>query len=124
MSTPLTENLKRTGHYLVSEANGYQSREAIVIASGSGKVRAGTVLGRITASKQYAPWSGAASDGSQTAAAILYADVDATTSAARGVGTVRTSEVQADVLIWPAGTADAAKTAQLAELAKSHIAAR
>lgn len=124
MSTPLTENLKRTAHYLVSEANGYQSREAIVIASGAGKVLAGTVLGRVTASKKYVPWTAGASDGSQTAAAILYAPVDATSADARGVGTVRMSEIQADVLVWPNGTADATKTAQLAELAKSHIAAR
>lgn len=38
----------RTGDYLLTEANGYRSREEITIVSGAGKLSAGTVLGKIT----------------------------------------------------------------------------
>lgn len=39
---------KHTAEYLLSEANGTRSRDAIVIAAGSGKLEAGTVLAKIT----------------------------------------------------------------------------
>ncbi len=52
--------------------------EPVTIASGSGALTRGTVLGRITASKKYTMAVGTASDGSQTPDAILAGDVDAT----------------------------------------------
>lgn len=39
---------KHTGEFLLSEANGTRSRDSIVIAAGSGKLEAGTVLATIT----------------------------------------------------------------------------
>ena len=45
----LSQDLRTTAHYLISEAHGYRSREQAVIASGSGELKAGTVLGRISA---------------------------------------------------------------------------
>ncbi len=113
----LTEDLSRTAHYIVREANGYRSREQIVIASGAGKLKPGTVLGRITASKKYVQWASGASDGSQVAAAILYHPVDATAADVKATITARDTEVQANVLIWPDGTGDSAKNTQLAALA-------
>ncbi|MFG1246789.1 head decoration protein [Xanthobacter flavus] len=45
----LTEDLKSgAGHYLVSEASGYRSREVGTIVSGAGVLKPGTVLGKIT----------------------------------------------------------------------------
>lgn len=44
----LSEDLTaRAGHYLVSEANGYRSREQATIVSGSGVLKAGAVLGKV-----------------------------------------------------------------------------
>lgn len=120
----LSENLRRTAHYLVSEANGFRSRETGIIASGSGKVEPGAVLGRITASKKLVPIAPAAADGSQNAAAILFEGCDATAADVRRTITARDAEVQAAVLVWPAGTTDAQKTAALAQLAALGIAAR
>lgn len=40
----LTENIYRTGGYIVSEASGYRSREQVTIKSGSGVLLAGAVL--------------------------------------------------------------------------------
>jgi len=120
----LTENLRRTAHYLVSEANGFRSRDTGIVASGSGKVEPGAVLGRITASKKLVPIAPAATDGSQNAAAILFEGCDATAADVRRTITARDAEVQAAVLVWPAGTTDVQKTAALAQLAALGIAAR
>lgn len=50
------------------------------VASGAGVLVKGTVLGRITASKKLKTVNSANADGSQTAYAVLAADVDATSS--------------------------------------------
>lgn len=120
----LTQGLRPTAHYIVSEGNGYRSREQIVIVSGSGKLDAGTVLGKITASGKFKPYTAAASDGSQNAAAILYEGCDATSADVRRTVTARDSEVQADVLVWAAGVTDPQKTTALTALAALGIAAR
>jgi hypothetical protein len=120
----LTQGLRPTGHYLVSEATGYRSREVGIIASGSGKLDAGAVLGRVTASKKLVPLAPAASDGSQNAVAILYEGCDATSVDVRRTTTARDTEVQAAVLVWAVGVNDTQKTAALAQLAALGIAAR
>lgn len=69
--TVLTESI-HPGEFLLSEANGYRSREAVTVTvSGADKWVSGTVLGKITASGKYVKYSDVAADGSQTAAAIL-----------------------------------------------------
>ncbi|WP_421792763.1 head decoration protein [Hyphobacterium sp.] len=52
--------------------------ESKTIASGAGALVAGTVLGKVTATGKFIASDEAAVDGSQTAAAILAVDVDAT----------------------------------------------
>lgn len=120
----LTENLNRPGHFIVREANGYRSRDGGIIASGAGKVEAGAVLGKVTASGKYVPLAPAATDGSQTAAAILYEGCDATSADVRRTLIVRECEVHADVLVYADGVNDAQKTAALAGLAAAQIVAR
>jgi len=46
--TILEQDLRTTAHYLISEANGFQSRRTETIAAGSGELKAGAVLGRKT----------------------------------------------------------------------------
>lgn len=87
----LTET-PHAGEFLFAEANGTLSRERIVIASGEGVLKAGTVLGKLTGGK-YAAYDNAASDGSQAAVGILYAGVDATSADADGVLIARHAEV-------------------------------
>lgn len=120
----LTQGLRPTAHYLVSEAEGYRSRDVAVIASGAGKLDAGAVLGRVTASKKLVPLAPGASDGSQNAAAILYEACDATSADVRRTITARDAEVQAAVLVWAGGVNDSQKTAALAQLAALGIVAR
>lgn len=120
----LQQNMRRTGHYLVSEANGFRSREVAIVASGSGKLDAGTVLGKVTATGKLKPLAPAASDGTQKAAAVLFEACDAAAADVRRTVTARDAEVQAAALVWPAGVTDPQKTAALAELAALGIAAR
>ncbi|MGB9798003.1 MAG: head decoration protein [bacterium] len=62
--------------FLASQ-HGVDARISITIAQGY-NLAAGTVLGKITASGKYGPYSASATDGRQTAVGILAEAVDAT----------------------------------------------
>ena len=71
----LTEK-NHAGEFLLSEANGDRSREAILIKAGN-TLEPGTLLGEITAEPGvYAPYAEANNDGTQTAKAVLFAAID------------------------------------------------
>ena len=124
MATVLTEDLARPGHYIVSEAQGYRSREQIIIAAGAGKLKAGAVLAQVTASKKYVAYTPGASDGSQNAKVILYEGCDATSADVSRTVTARDSEVHADVLVWASGVNDSQKTTALTALVAVGIIGR
>ncbi|NTF87502.1 head decoration protein [Agrobacterium rhizogenes] len=213
MTQILSDDRHTTASYIVSEANGFRSREVGIVASGSGKLKAGTVLGksslgaataaaksggntgngtisavtllvgakvgvyrlRFTAATAWTlvdpdgfdlgagangvanandlaftttaggtafvagdgfditvaaaggnlkPLAPAATDGTQTAAAILFEGCDATSADVRRTYTARDTEVQADMLTWPVGITDTQKNAALASLAALGIIAR
>lgn len=71
--------------WLKSEADSYRSRSTVVIASGSGKLQTGQVLGKLAANGKFAPNAASGSDGSQTSVAILLFPVDATSADAPAV---------------------------------------
>lgn len=75
----------RSGAFLLSEGNGKISREEITIASGAGVLQAGTILGKVSASGKYVAYDNAASNGSETAAGVLYAQADATNGDAKAL---------------------------------------
>lgn len=83
MST-LTET-NHAGGFFVWEVLRDYTRDTVTIASGAGKLEAGTVLGKLSSGGKYTPLSPGASNGSQTAAGILWASVDATSEDATGV---------------------------------------
>lgn len=120
----LQQNLKTTGHYLISEANGYRSRDVGIIKSGSGVLLAGAVLGQVTATKKYAPYNPAANDGTQTACAILFEGCDATSADSERVLTRRDAEVVSALLVYSAGMSDANKAAALSSLETRGIVGR
>lgn len=66
---------RRTGEFIISEANGTRSREKITIVAAAAALAAGTVLGKITASGKYTAYANGAADGSEVAAGVLYAAV-------------------------------------------------
>lgn len=110
----------------------------IVIASGSGKLAVGTVLGKVTADGKYVPLSltktvtgegGATSEtaqnnGSQIAAAVLVRNIDATENDIKTVAVVRHAVVVESNLIFPASIEDSAKTNAVEELEAAGIVTR
>lgn len=113
--TTLTEGT-HTGEFIVSEANGFRSRETITVASGN-DLKACTVLGIVTASDKYAVFNQDAVDGTEAAAAILFADADATSAdVTDAVAMVRDCEVRSQDLVWPSDIEAAEQAAAEAEL--------
>ena len=76
-----SEGVYTPDQLVIEGANGYKG----VIASGSGVLARGTVLGKITASGKFTKATAAAADGSQIADVILADDVDATAADAEAV---------------------------------------
>jgi len=107
---------------MVSESRGTRSREAITVAGET--LGAGTVLGRITSTGEYAAVNPEASDGSEAAAAVLYAAVDASAAAAPAVIIARSAEVNAAELVWPEGITPAQQAAAVADLAAVGVITR
>lgn len=103
----LTEG-RHTGEFLLSEGNGNISREQVILAAAAAALPAGTVLGKITASGKYAAYSNVASDGTQTAAGVLYANAPDSAADQNVVAIVRYAEVKGDDLTGndTPGTAD------------------
>lgn len=106
----ITEN-PRTGGFILSEANGHISRETVKILNGE-DLPAGQVLGKVTASGNYVAYDSAATDGSETAAGVLYAATKADGADVEAVAIVRHAEVKTDELTG----SDAAALADLAVL--------
>jgi hypothetical protein len=86
----------RAGEFLVSEANGSRSREQVTVTGGN--YPAGQVLGKITASDKYTAYDAGASDGSETAVAILWSAADASTSDLEKAVIARDAEVSEALL--------------------------
>jgi hypothetical protein len=81
MTTELTEG-KRPAEFLVSEAPNTQSRDTVTVTvPANTTLNAGTVLGVITATGKHAQYNDGNSNGTQTAAAILFAPLTNDTNA-------------------------------------------
>jgi hypothetical protein len=90
----LYENGPRVRPFLLSEASGQQSRENVTVTvSGATAIKSGTLLGKITATGKYIPYSNAAVDGSQTAVAILYGATSAVNGDEKAVVITNNAEV-------------------------------
>lgn len=105
---------KRSGCYLGETAALNIVNEEIVIASGAGKLDAGTVIAKITTGGEYVAHDTALSNGAQLPAnaAILFHPVDATSAAVKTVATVRgPATINGNMLTYKAGMAGAAQIA-------------
>lgn len=127
MATVL-QNRIRAGGFIISEANPYRTREKITIAGGTGGagvLYAGTVLGKITSGGQYVPSPVSGGDGSQTAVAILWDDVDATDGDVLAAVVARDCEVRAaDIRFDASVDTDLEKAAKYDQLAAVGIIVR
>lgn len=119
-----TFSLRTVGDIVKDEGDNRYSRDEDVLASGSGVVRLGTVLGKVTSSGKFAPLDPAASDGTKVAAAIILETADATSEDRTVVNLKRRAQVILQELIWPDGATVSQKTKALAELEALGIVAR
>ena len=120
----LTED-KHTGGFLIWEVLRDYTRETVTLASGAGKLAPGTVLGRITTGGKYTGLAPAATNGSQNAAGILWADVDATDADAPGVVILRGPAIaNRHEIVWPEAATEAQITTATTALAALGIILR
>ena len=80
------------GEFLLSEAPGTISREAINVAAGPA-LEPGQILGLVTATNEFAPYSPTAEDGTENPVAILYGALGESDVVRRGRAVVRLAEV-------------------------------
>jgi hypothetical protein len=116
----LTEG-RHTGEFILSELPGTLSRDTVTVdVPASTTLAPSTVLGQIAASGHYAQYDDAASDGRESAAAVLVGEL-----MNDGLGAVEMegvvidfgAEVRSDDLIWADGVDEAGGLADLAALA-------
>lgn len=99
MYEKVTEGL-HTGEFILSEGNGYRSRETRTLAEGE-SVQAGELLGKVTSTGKFVAWAPAAGDGSETVAGISYAEVDASAADTAITTVERDAEVAMASLVYP-----------------------
>ena len=122
--TTLTEG-KHAGGFLVWEVLRDYTRETITVVSGAGKLEPGTVLGKITSGGKYTGLAPAATNGSQNAAGILWAGVDASAADAPGAALLRgPAIINRHEIVWPEGATEAQITAATTALAALGILLR
>lgn len=115
-ATMQTRNLA----FLLSEAAGRRSRSIVTIVNGAGKLAAGTVLGRVTATGKYGPsphTETVGMEGAETAVAILAYGVDASEQEVEVTAIDRDAEAKLPMLSFDASVDDQTKTdAKIAQL--------
>ncbi|OSM04150.1 hypothetical protein MAIT1_05270 [Magnetofaba australis IT-1] len=82
------------------------------------------MLGMVTASSKYQAVDPAGIDGSETAVAVLYENVDASAGDATGVVISRLAEVNENRLVFDAVVTEPEKAAAISQLADQLIIAR
>jgi hypothetical protein len=122
---------RHPSEFIVSEANGRRSREAVTVASGA-DLAPGTVVGRLTSNGKVVaynpviPMSGEtpAPTGAETIYGILIYPADAATADVTVAAIVRDAEVNGGLIVWPTGLNDAGIAAGKAGLEARNIIVR
>lgn len=113
------------GEFILSEADHGYSRDNITVASGSGVILPGDVLGKISASGKFKKSTATGADGGQTAVAVAVTGCDATSADKVIPGIVRAAQVKASELTYDASVDDATKrSAKATQLAAVGIVVR
>jgi hypothetical protein len=113
---------------LMSEAEFGRSREAVTIVSGSGVIKPGHVLGKITVGGKYAPSAAAevvGNEGAETAVAIALYGCDATSADQKIAVIARDAQWNGNMLSYDASVdTDNEKAAKATQLAAVGIIVR
>jgi hypothetical protein len=112
---PVIQDPNRLGDWLKFEENNLYSRDQVTVVAGQ-SLKTGTVVGKITASGKVTQLAPGANNGSENAAGVLLADVDASAAEAPGVIIARHAVCADKALIWPAGITGPQKTAAITQL--------
>ncbi|MFN2310086.1 MAG: head decoration protein [Gammaproteobacteria bacterium] len=105
------------GGFLTWEVLRDYTRDTVMLASGTGKLAPGTVLGKITSGGKFTVLTPGATNGSQNAAGILWGHVDATDADAPAVVLVRGPAIaNRHEITWPDGITEAQITTATAAL--------
>ena len=104
--------IQSNASFIVSESNGYRSRDAVTVTvPASTTYAAGTLLGKITASGKYVRHAAGADNGSEDEAGVLYETLVNTTGSGvdnASVSMARDAEVNGSELTYEVG-ADASQ---------------
>ena len=122
----LTEG-PHAGGFLVWEAFRDYCRETVTITAGTPnpKLEPGTVLGKVTATAKFAAHNPAATDGTETAVAVLWDKADASAGDAPAVALVRgPAIVNRHDLVFAGSPSEAEITAAHADLLEAGIVVR
>ena len=119
-----THSYKVDSDVVKTEGRNRYSRDEATLLAGSGPVECGAVLGKVTASGKFKPLAPTATDGSQTAAAVILETTLANTADQTVVILSRHAEIVLQALVWPAGITNTQKTAAIAQLQSQGIVAR
>ncbi len=76
------------------------SRDEVTIAVYAEALQVGTVMGKVTATQEYAPYNPTATDGTEVAIAVLGRGVDTTVTSQKSVVTARLAEVNKRSLVF------------------------
>lgn len=119
---------QHTAEFLVSESPGKISRDEVTVTvAASTTLKAGHVLAKLSATGKYVEYDNVGSDGSETAAGVLYGELvnDAGAPADKtGVVVNFGAEVRKADLQWASGMDASGKTAAYADLAANGVKAR
>jgi len=113
------------GGFLTWEVLRDFTRDTVTLASGAGKLAPGTVLGKISTGGKFTVLTPGASNGSQTAAGVLWGPADATDTDAPAVVLVRGPAIaNRHEIILPEGITEAQTITAMAGLAALGILQR
>lgn len=122
---PVFTEGRHAAEFVMSEANRQRSRDNITVAAGEGILKPGAVLGQVSADGKYRLTTVAAVDGSETAAAVLLYEVDATSADVDVAAITRDAEVNRNLLSYGADVdTQGEKDAKHADLAAVGIIVR
>ncbi len=119
-----TFSYKTESDVVKDEGKNRFSRDTDILATGSGKVQVGTVLGKVNATGKFKPLDPTATDGTQIAAAIILQPANASAADVEVVNLKRRSQVVLQSLVWPPGITAAQQKTALDQLAALGIITR
>lgn len=112
------------GHFLSEGFDHNRSAEQILLKANAGALVTGQVVGKVTATGQFAILNPAGGDGTEAAAGILWQGRDNVAATQRAVIVARGATVNGNLITWPAGITNNQKTTAIAQLAALGIIVR